>query len=136
MNEERCVCCDAIIPEGSHVCPICRNSVEETESYGACCGIDDAIRHIMADCSGFPWAEQVINRLKYHRRQAIGKKPRYHKGHSINSYYTCGNCGKMLEIQDDFCGKCGYRVKWDSTRCLTGLPLADAAEKAKVKDNE
>lgn len=23
MNEERCVCCGEIIPEGSHVCPWC-----------------------------------------------------------------------------------------------------------------
>ena len=31
-TEERCVMCDAIIPEGSQVCPICRAKVQERSS--------------------------------------------------------------------------------------------------------
>lgn len=92
------------------------------------CGIDEAIRHIREDCSGMLWAERVINRLDYHRRQAVGVKPKHNKGVSIKDYYTCGNCGKMVEIQDNYCGGCGFAIKWDSIRCLTGLPLVDAAE--------
>jgi hypothetical protein len=98
------------------------------------CGIDQAIQHIREDCSEFMWAERVINRLEYHRNQAIGVKPRYHKGQSIKDYYTCGNCGKRVEIQQDFCWGCGYRIKWDSIRCLTGLPLVDAVERSKEND--
>jgi len=98
------------------------------------CGIDEAIRHIREDCAGMPWAELVINRLEYHRKQAVGVKPRYHKGMVLKDYYTCGNCGKRVTINDNFCDGCGYRIKWDSCRCLTGLPLVDAAER-KNEDN-
>ena len=95
---------------------------------GVCCGIDEAIRHIREDCSGLLWADPVINRLEYHRNQAEGVKPKYHKMDVIKDYSTCRNCGYRVLIQDNFCPNCGYRIKWDSTRCLTGLPLVDAAE--------
>ena len=93
------------------------------------CGIDEAIQHIQEDCSEFVWAQLVINRLDYHRRQAQGVKPGYHNGDSpTHSYYKCKNCGVRVEITWNFCPGCGYCIKWDSTRCLTGLPLVDAAE--------
>ena len=38
-------------------------------------------------------------------------------------YHTYAHLGGF------FCPKCGYRIKWDSVRCLTGLPLVDAAER-------
>lgn len=93
------------------------------------CGIDEAIRHITEDCSELIWANLVINRLDYHRRQAEGVKPKWHKGQSIRDYYTCGNCGRTVKIEDNFCSGCGFMILWDSIRCLTGLPLVDAAEK-------
>ena len=92
------------------------------------CGIDEAIRLIREDCSGFLWCEIVLNRLAYHRNQAEGVKPKYHAGEIMKDYYTCGNCGRKVTISDDFCSGCGYKIKWNSTRCLTGLPLADAIE--------
>ena len=96
------------------------------------CGIDEAIRVIRdADLMhGIPEASLIINRLEYHRNQAEGIKPKYYKADSVlHSYYKCGNCGHRLEINDNFCPNCGYCIKWDSTRCLTGLPLVDAAER-------
>ena len=96
------------------------------------CGIDEAIKHIQEDCYGHVWASMVINRLDYHRRQAEGVKPKYYKADSpTHSYYTCGNCGRRTDINDNFCRNCGYQIKWDSCRCLTGLPLVDAIERAK-----
>lgn len=59
-------------------------------------------------------------------RMNKGIVPKYHKGKSINDWYTCGQCGSMLnkgasdDVLNDFCWKCGYRIKWDSCRCLTG----------------
>lgn len=91
------------------------------------CGIDEAIQHIQEDCSEFVWAQLVINRLDYHRRQAQGVKPKFNRDYK--SEYTCGNCGHRVIVQDDFCSGCGFAIKWDSTRCLTGLPLVDAAER-------
>ena len=32
MNEDRCVCCGEIVPEGSWVCPNCLVTVKETEN--------------------------------------------------------------------------------------------------------
>lgn len=99
------------------------------------CGIDEAIRHVRASCSGLIWAEAVINRLEYHRNQAEGVKPKYYKGDSpTHSYYTCGNCGHRVVINDNYCPNCGFMIKWDSCRCLTGLPLVDAVERQKEKD--
>ena len=91
-------------------------------------GIDSAIKLIRENYAGQIWAELLINRLDYHRRQAEGVKPKYNKGQSIKDWYTCGNCGKAVNIEDNFCSGCGFKIKWDSIRCLTGLPLVDAAE--------
>lgn len=91
------------------------------------CGIDEAIRLVQENFER-EWTESVINRLDYHRRQAEGVKPKWNRGQSIRDYYTCGNCGRSVEINDNFCGGCGFAIKWDSIRCLTGLPLVDAAE--------
>ena len=95
------------------------------------CGIDEAIRHIREDSSQFIWAEVVINRLEYHRAQAKGVKPKYHPGMVPKDYYTCGNCGFRVTVNDNYCPNCGYMIRWDSCRCLTGLPLVDAAEAGK-----
>lgn len=88
------------------------------------CGIDEAIR-LVRDV-GLP--DTVVNRLEYHRAQAEGVKPRYWPGQVFKDYYTCRNCGARVVVNDNYCSNCGYRIKWDSCRCLTGLPLVDAAE--------
>ena len=31
MGENRCVCCDNVIPEGMLICPTCRNSASEDD---------------------------------------------------------------------------------------------------------
>ena len=91
------------------------------------CGIDEAIQHILENYEG-AWTETVINRLEYHRNQAEGVKPKWHRGESIKDYYTCGNCGFGVVVNNNYCPNCGYMIKFDSCRCLTGLPLVDAAE--------
>ena len=110
---------------------------------GQCCGIDEAIRYIKdireiyeVGIEQNEKGELVINRLEYHRNQAEGVKPKYHKGDCVKDWYTCRNCGVRVEITFNFCPGCGYRIRWDSTRCLTGLPLVDAAERAKDENSE
>lgn len=103
------------------------------------CGIDEAVRVIrIADQTyGIPQANLIISRLEYHRAQAEGVKPKYYRGDSpMHSYYTCRNCGAMVKINDNYCANCGYRILWDSCRCLTGLPLVDAAERAKETEGK
>lgn len=110
---------------------------------GQCCGIDEAIRYIKdireiyeVGIEQNEKGELVINRLEYHRNQAEGVKPKYHKGDCVKDWYTCRNCGVRVEITFNFCPGCGYRIRWDSTRCLTGLPLVDAAERAKNESSK
>ena len=95
------------------------------------CGINtavDAIKKVSELCY-FPEANLIINRLEYHRSQAEGVKPKFHKGMYVKDFYTCGNCGYNIIILDNFCPHCGFMIKWDSCRCLTGLPLVDAIER-------
>lgn len=94
------------------------------------CGIDEAIQHIRETCQGLPWVDRVIRRLEYHRAQANGAQPKYNEGIDLNGWYSCKNCGVRVEITWNFCPGCGYKLKWNSIRCLTGLPLVDAAERA------
>ena len=91
------------------------------------CSIDEAIQHIRENYAG-EWTETVINRLAYHRNQAEGVKPKLNRMQGISDYYSCRNCGRPVKIADNFCPGCGFRILWDSVRCLTGLPLVDAAE--------
>lgn len=99
------------------------------------CGIDQAIEHIKTDCVGMQWANLVINRLEYHRKQAEGVKPKRNKGMYISDYYTCANCGRRIDINDNYCAGCGYCIRWNTCRCLTGLPLVDAAEEMRGADD-
>jgi hypothetical protein len=58
-------------------------------------------------------------------RQREGVKPKFHKGiySKKHDYWTCGNCGATLshDVCSNWCFNCGYYVKWDSCRCLTGI---------------
>ena len=96
-------------------------------------GIEEAIQ-IIRDTGGLfeiPKADLIINRLEYHKAQAEGLKPKHNPGMVFKDYYTCRNCGHRVDIQNNYCPNCGYMLKWDSCRCLTGLPLVDAAEVSK-----
>ena len=98
------------------------------------CGIDEAIKEIKKTFNTYMMpanAELIIKRLEYHKAQAEGVKPKYMPGAVMKDYYTCGNCGHRVVVQNNYCPNCGYSIKWDSTRCLTGLPLVDLAEKEK-----
>lgn len=62
-----------------------------------------------------PQKEHAINAY-------TGAKPKFHKGKYGKQYdsYTCGHCGHQVkDINDNYCWNCGYRILWDSIRCLT-----------------
>lgn len=63
--------------------------------------------------------ERSVNRVLYEFKKLDGAKPKYNKGKHVKSWYTCGNCGSTVMIHHNFCQNCGYRLLWDSTRCLT-----------------
>lgn len=97
-------------------------------SRGTMCSIDDAIRYIeflqpflkAVD----PMPERIINRLQYMRDKENGIAPKFHKGEYGKKYdrWTCGNCGATVKhgVLQNFCMNCGYLIKWENPRCLTG----------------
>lgn len=65
--------------------------------------------------------DRALNRIRYRFAQCKPVKPKRHKGKYIKDFYTCGNCAfSVSEIGWDYCPNCGYRIGWDSPRCLTG----------------
>ena len=50
--------------------------------------------------------------------QMEGVKPNIQKK-DLHDTYTCGQCGREFEITDNYCPDCGYRILWNSCRCLT-----------------
>lgn len=92
---------------------------------GMMCGLDEAIAylsalHPVADDT----PQRIINRLRHVQAKEEGVKPRFRPGiygHKFDTW-VCGHCGRDLirGVTVDFCDKCGYRIRWDSTRCLTG----------------
>jgi len=62
----------------------------------------------------------------------FGCKPKYHKGHygKRYEYWTCGNCGARTKdtVLDNYCWNCGYRIIWDSCRCMTGWSATEHAD--------
>lgn len=77
----------------------------------AYCALIDLAPTVVSD----PQKEHAINAY-------TGARPKFHKGKYGKQYnsYTCGHCGHQLkDINDNFCWNCGYRILWDSIRCLT-----------------
>ena len=104
-----------------------------SESIGTCCGIDQAIEYLK-DCQprhkGDDMPERIMNRLRHVRNKDFGVRPKFHKGQYSHKYdyWTCGNCGTTgITVNHNYCWNCGYRVLWESTRCLTDV-YRDGAE--------
>jgi len=103
------------------------------------CSVDEAIQYIEGQADTMrlhsekryaDMPERIVRLLKYSRRQMEGVKPRYYKAsRAIYSYWVCSNCGRShLDVGDNFCPNCGYRIKWDSPRCLTGYDDPEGEE--------
>ena len=112
-----------------------------------CCSIEEAIQYIggMADTmrkhgekrtADMP--ERIVNLLKYNRARHEGLKPRYYKAsRAMYSYWVCSNCGRgHLDVGDNYCPNCGYYIKWDSPRCLTGYDDPEDEPGKKEEEHE
>ena len=92
------------------------------KTYGACCSVAEAIEYMKKQNGESDMHYRTINLLEHMRKKQEGVKPKYYKAsRSIYSYWCCGNCGgRKVDVGDNFCPNCGYYIKWDSPRCLTG----------------
>lgn len=72
--------------------------------------------------------ERAVNRVWYEFDKLDRVKPKLYKMRHGNDYWKCGNCGtRLLDVSANYCHNCGFEIKWDGIRCLTGY---------KDKDNE
>lgn len=94
-----------------------------SRDYGQMVSYEQAIAWIEENVSdNAPEKDRVLARMNYEHDKSVPLKPVYHRGLYGSKYdsYTCRNCGDVLSIGDNYCPNCGTKVKWDSTRCLTG----------------
>ena len=63
-----------------------------------------------------------------------GRRPKYHKGiyGKKHDYHTCGACGAVVTVGNNYCGNCGTRVLWDDPRCLTGYKEVQDGKKESI----
>ncbi len=69
--------------------------------------------------------ERTLARMEYEADKAKPVVPKFHKGKYGKQYdsYTCGNCGITIRdgVTSNYCNNCGFAIKWDNPRCLTGV---------------
>lgn len=63
--------------------------------------------------------EAALNTFRYAAQRLVAIRPKRHVVNRCKDYHTCSACGKIVEVQDEFCAGCGRPLKWDSVRCLT-----------------
>lgn len=65
--------------------------------------------------------QRALNRIKYETLKQHPIKPQIIKAVTRGrmDYFSCGQCGNALDVNYDYCHKCGTNIKWDSPRCLT-----------------
>ena len=96
-------------------------------------GISEDYGEMMAYSDAIGWAEecapdktgkyQVWARMLYERDRTMPVKPKFSKGQCGRKYdsWICGKCGRWgLQVTDNYCPNCGFRIGWGPIRCMTG----------------
>lgn len=92
-----------------------------SKNYGQMMSYSDAILWIENNAPDTEKRAQVLHRMQYEKDKSDPVKPKFFKGKYVRDWYVCGNCGgRKVDVNDNFCPNCGFAIKWDSTRCLTG----------------
>ena len=103
---------------------------------GTCCSVAEAIEYIKSQAESV-MQYKILNLLRYLLNKQEGVKPKYYKAsRSVYSYWRCGHCGgRKVDVGDNYCPNCGYYIKWDSPRCLTGYddPEDEPGKKEETK---
>ena len=83
-----------------------------SKSYGMMVGFDTAIDWIERNTPDDEMKQRVMARLQYERDQNVPVPPNRFKGRFTFAIYSCGNCGRTVEVQDKYCPGCGFVIDW------------------------
>ena len=108
------------------------------KSYGPCVSKEKCIEIIAQKVRAYIPAdmrdeyERAVNRLRYEFAKTDAVKPILYKGQRKQyDYWKCGNCGTGIgQIVANYCPNCGFAIKWDGIRCLTGTERSDNSDRA------
>ena len=106
--------------------------------YGPCVSKERCIKILAQEIPGYIPENRLeeygraVNRLKYEFAKTDAVKPILYKGQRKQyDYWKCGNCGTGIgEIVANYCPNCGFSIKWDGIRCLTGTEGSDNHDRA------
>lgn len=58
--------------------------------------------------------QRALNRLKYESLKHLPIKPKTVKAiaRGRSDFYSCGNCGSVVTVNDNYCPACGTEIKW------------------------
>lgn len=85
-----------------------------SKSYGIMMGYDKAIEWVEAMEVAEDQEQnkaRVLARMRCERDKTIPVKANRQRSKSIGDIITCGNCGADLDFLDEYCWKCGFRIK-------------------------
>lgn len=99
-----------------------------SKSHGACISKQRAIEFLTEEVQDHlpkeKWIEyeKAVNRVRYEFDKLDEVKPILYKAQRKQyDYWKCGNCGAAIrDVTPNYCQNCGFKIKWDSPRCLTG----------------
>ena len=91
-----------------------------SKSYGRMVCFEDAVAwvellDVPEECN--ETKQYVLNRLRYERDQNIPVPFKCRKGRTFDEY-TCGNCGRLIDVNDKYCAGCGFVIDWRKLRGL------------------
>ena len=121
-----------------------------SKSYGLRVSFEDAVAWVQLldvpkECEDTK--QRVLHRLCYERDQNVPVPYKCRKGRTFDEY-TCGNCGRSVDVIDKYCGGCGFAIDWrklrygnqpqgygnrsvDSDRSATSAGMADDEKEVK-----
>lgn len=103
-----------------------------SKSYGPCTSKERCVEILTEEVQDYlpksKWEEyeRAVNRVRYEFAKTDAVKPVLYRAYKKQfDYWKCRNCGVKVEIIANYCSNCGFAIKWDGIRCLTGTEGSD-----------
>ena len=63
--------------------------------------------------------EHLLGEMGKWKVKSIDEEENKRRMERMRAINTCGNCGCKINLGNNFCQNCGYKVIWDEIRCMT-----------------